>query len=574
MKKIFLIFIAVICSLFIGIKGVDALENDSMLKTERIENVYAFHYRNGVLVSYGNLPFRYQNGKLAYCIDSSTIIGTDTYSSTDDWGMSGYSNDDKKKMELISYYGYGYEGHNTIKYYMATQELIWLFKDDFVKWTNDYSENSSQINVDKEKNEILKLVNKHYTLPSFASKEYKEKLGVTFSIMDTNNVLDNYNVTSDLKYTKNNSSLNVTANKIGTYTFKLNHKRNIENNTKVYYSSGIISQKMAVFGLNDINAEFKVLVDKVNLKIYKRDSKTKELIKEKGTIFKIKDINTNNYIESNLEVNSLGYAQIDLPKGKYEIEEVNASNGYVVNKEKKIIIIDENVPITNDAYEIDFYNENPKGKINVIKVDEDGNKLPGVTIGLFDENYNQINSLVTTLSDDIFSELSLGTYYLKELDTLNGYLLDDKYYKVEIKYKDDKTYVINEDIKIVNKKIKCDIVYITSSEGKTLSNVEINVYDSNDKLVFIGKTNKNGEVTINDLPYGKYYIKQVKVPKGYIISQDEYEFYVNDSTCIGYINVENEKTVMPITTTSLDKCLCMFFILSGFGIYNFVKKNN
>lgn len=574
MKKIFLIFIAVICSLFIGIKGVDALENDSMLKTERIENVYAFHYRNGVLVSYGNLPFRYQNGKLAYCIDSSTIIGTDTYSSTDDWGMSGYSNDDKKKMELISYYGYGYEDHNTIKYYMATQELIWLFKDDFVKWTNDYSENSSQINVDKEKNEILKLVNKHYTLPSFASKEYKEKLGVTFSIMDTNNVLDNYNVTSDLKYTKNNSSLNVTANKIGTYTFKLNHKRNIENNTKVYYSSGIISQKMAVFGLNDINAEFKVLVDKVNLKIYKRDSKTKELIKEKGTIFKIKDINTNNYIESNLEVNSLGYAQIDLPKGKYEIEEVNASNGYVVNKEKKIIIIDENVPITNDAYEIDFYNENPKGKINVIKVDEDGNKLPGVTIGLFDENYNQINSLVTTLSDDIFSELSLGTYYLKELDTLNGYLLDDKYYKVEIKYKDDKTYVINEDIKIVNKKIKCDIVYITSSEGKTLSNVEINVYDSNDKLVFIGKTNKNGEVTINDLPYGKYYIKQVKVPKGYIISQDEYEFYVNDSTCIGYINVENEKTVMPITTTSLDKCLCMFFILSGFGIYNFVKKNN
>lgn len=574
MKKIFLVLIGIISGLFIGIKGVSALVNDSTLTTQYIDNVYAYHYRNGVLTSYGKLPYRYQNGNLAYCIDSSSVIGTSTYSSTDDWSLSGYTEEEKKRMELISYYGYGYEGHNTVKYYMATQELIWLLRDDAVKWTNDYSESAQQINVDNEKNEILKLVNQHYILPSFVGNEYTQELGVKFNLIDRNNVLNNYNVISELDFTKNDSNLSITPNKFGTYIVKLTHKRNVQKNTKLYYSSGIDSQKMAVFGMSDVDTEFKVSVDKVFLKIYKKDSKTRNLIKDDGTIFRIKEVGSNTYITDNLKVNKYGYAGLDLPVGTYEIEEISASKGYVVNRENVIVKIDDSIPITNNAYEIEILNETPKGNIKVLKVDENGNKLPGVMIGLFDENYNLIDSLVTTLSDNIFSDLELGTYYIKELDTIYGYSIDSRYHKVQIDYKDDRTYIVEEELKLINEKLKCDIVYITSSNNKALSNVEINVYDSNDKLVFTGKTGKDGKVTIKGLSYGKYYIKQVKVPRGYIISQDKYEFYVNDSTCIGSINVENEKTVMPVTSSSLDKCLCICFILSGFGIYNLVKKNN
>ena len=74
------------------------------------------------------------------------------------------------------------------------------------------------------------------------------------------------------------------------------------------------------------------------------------------------------------------------------------------------------------------------------------------------------------------SDLDLETYYLKEISTLEGYILDNEYKKVELKYKDDKSNIVTENIKITNEKVKCDVVYITSSnDGTILPNVEINV---------------------------------------------------------------------------------------------------
>ena len=67
--------------------------------------------------------------------------------------------------------------------------------------------------------------------------------------------------------------------------------------------------------------------------------------------------------------------------------------------------------------------------------------------------------------------------------------------------------------------------------------------DKDGNLVFNGKTDTQGRVIINNLPYGEYYIRQIKVPSGFILNNDEYKFYVNDSTCNSNINVTNEKTV-------------------------------
>ena len=575
--KVVGIIIGALVGLLVGIKGVKALENDSTLTTNYIDNVYAYHYKNGVLMSYGKLPFRYQNGKLAYCIEPWRVINTNVYNSTDDWNISNYTNEEKRQMELIAHYGYQYEGHDSIRYYMATQELIWLFKDDYVKWSNEYSINGQEINVDYEKNEILKLVNRHDLLPSFSGSCYTSYLGDKISITDTNNVLDNYNIISDIPYTKDGSTLTFNVNKLGSFNVKFTSKCISDNNsTLVYYINNYDSQKMASFGLSDIkSAQLNITSNKVHVRINKRDNNTKDLIKKEGTIFKVKNLKTNTYVSENLKVNKDGYANIDLEEGKYEIEEISASKGYVVNKNKKLIEVNSNVDVSDLYYDIDIYNDVPKGKIIINKIDEDSNKLEGVEIGLFDKNYKKIKSIITTKDkENIFDNLSLGTYYIKELDTLNGYLLDDKYYKVELTYKNDKTYVVEKELKLVNNKIKCDIVYISSSEGKKLKNVEINVYDSNDKLVYNGKTDENGEVVIQGLPYGKYYIKQIKVPSGYILNEDSYTFYVNDSTCVSSINVTNEKTVMPVTSMSCNIYLSLCALFMSLGIYNFVKKNN
>lgn len=565
MKKIIKAVIISVFVFFCSVFNANALENDSELKTEYIDKVYAYHYKRGILMSYGKLPFRYQNGKLSYCIEPWKVINTKLYTSTNDWTQSGYTDEEKRQMELISHYGYGYEGHNTVRYYMATQELIWLFKDDYVRWTTSLSDGAEEINVENEKNEILNLVNKHNVMPSFTGRCYSDDYGKTLVLEDINNVLDNYVIDTSLNYDRSNNSITIKLNRFGSNKILFRTKGN-NNETLLFRSKGVESQSMVFFGFNDFKeSELSINVDKVKVRINKRDNETKDLIKEKGTIFKVKDVNTGEYINEHLEVND-GYAVISLPKGKYELEEINASNGYVINSENQIFEINDNITLNNEYYDIDVFNSHPKGEINVLKVNEDNMPLEGVEIGLYDSNFKMIRTYKTDVNGKInISDLDLGTYYLKEISTLEGYILDNEYKKVELKYKDDKSNIVTENIKITNEKVKCDVVYITSSnDGTILPNVEINVYDENNNIVYNGKTDSEGKIIIEKLPYGKYYIKQIKVPSGYILNEEIVYFSVNDMSCLSDIKVTNEKSIMPVTSSSSNILLNIFpFVIIG-----------
>lgn len=575
MKKIFSLLTILFFVLFIGVKNVYAGENDTTLTTSYIDNVWSFHYRKGVLWSYGQLPYRYLNGKLAYCIEPDSLISSNTYSSYTDWGITNYSVEDKKQMELISHYGYGYPGHDSLKYYMATQHLIWMFSgDDYIKWTVSSSSDSEEINIEKEINDIQNLVKKHNTLPSFVNSCYVENYGIKFSLNDTNNVLQNYDIETDLEYTLSPSSITFNLNKFGDHTIRLKTKNQNSLETVIYKSDGVKSQTMAIFGFNDIvSGSFSIMSNQVSIRIFKKDLKTGDLIKDRGTVFRIKDLATNKYVKESLSINKSGYATTRLNKGKYEIEEISASDGYVINKQKINLTVDENIEFNGLYHDIDFYNDTPKGKISITKLDEDGKYLENVEFGIYDEDYKLIKKVKTDKNGYAFIEnLEIGTYYVKELSANEGYILDEKYHKVKIEYVDDKTEFIEKKLEFTNKKIKCDVTYITSNkDGIGIENIEINVYNDLGEIVYNGKTNKDGKIIIEDLPYGNYYIKQLTVPSGYILNKEQVDFSVNDISCLSDINVINENTNMPVTSTS-KSYVNVIYLLLGVGIIVGFKK--
>lgn len=577
MKKILKFIIIMFCSLFINSIVVQAAYSDTTLTTEYMDDVWSFHYRNGVLWSYGRLPFRYLNGNLAYCVEPDSLITTNVYNSYDDWGITPYTQDDKKKMELIAHYGYKYPGHDTIKYYMATQELIWLFSaDDYIKWTTSNSSDGEEINIEREKNEILSLVNNHDKLPSFVSRCYTTKYGTKLKLNDDNNVLQNYDISSDLPYTINNSSVTFDINKFGSYTIELQSKANPIDNAKtiVYKTDNPKSQMMVTFGFNDIKKRsFSTYDTGVSIRINKKDKNTKKLIKNVGTVFKIKNLDTGEYRKKEYNVDENGYAIFTLAKGNYEIEEIKASAGYVINKENTKITIYENIKLNDSYYDIDIFNDVPKGKINILKVDDEDIPLKGVEIGIFDSKHKQIKKVIT---DDNGSasvdNLKLGTYYVKELNTIEGYVLNDEYHEVKLNYIDDKTDIVEENIKLVNSKIKCDVTYITTDESsKGVNGIEIDLYDESDNIIYNGKTDEEGKIIIENLPYGKYYIKQKSVPSGYILNDEIKEFSVSDTSCLSDIKVTNKKTIMPITSSSKENIFGLLLIMCLGGIFGIKK---
>ena len=116
---------------------------------------------------------------------------------------------------------------------------------------------------------------------------------------------------------------------------------------------------------------------------------------------------------------------------KLTLREVKTQEDYVLNEEPQTIELTED-EITN----ITFENERIKGFVEITKVDSKDNnkKLEGAKFGLYNENDELIDTLVTDSQGIAVSgELYKGKYYLKELDTGSVYyLLNENTYEFEI----------------------------------------------------------------------------------------------------------------------------------------------
>ena len=130
-------------------------------------SIFAHQIKNGK-DNMTNLAMMDAGGEIAYCIEPGIVGDNDAYYNTyDRVDKTPLGDIDIKKITLIGFYGYGFENHNTKEYYMAAQELIWEERGvEDAYWTKD-SKTGPKIDIEKEKKEILKLVNEHNVVPKF-----------------------------------------------------------------------------------------------------------------------------------------------------------------------------------------------------------------------------------------------------------------------------------------------------------------------------------------------------------------------------------------------------------------------
>lgn len=177
------------------------------------------------------------------------------------------------------------------------------------------------------------------------------------------------------------------------------------------------------------------------------------------------------------------------------------------------------------------------------------------------------------------AKLPAGNYYFKELKTNPGYDIDTNVYTFELKPEGnhDTEILLNEEHDFTNQlsKASVQIIKTDANTNKKLKNVEFTLYNDKDEKIDTYKTDRNGKIVVDDLPYGTYYFVETKCRNGYYSSNSKYQFTLESSDIIT-LNITN----MPILKlgfeehykTGLFGCFSLLICFIGFLLFNYHKR--
>ena len=567
MKKILMLLLVILSLVFIP----EVKAQEHKLNIEYHSGIYFVRTGGTVHDKTGKFPIFHLGDNLAYCIDPSKNINTDDYVSSDGYVDLPYSNEVLEQLELYGYYGREYPGHDNIRYSMAAQALIWekAGGQTVTYWTKPYGE-GEEIDVSKEKNEIKELVKKHRIIPDLPTNVYGDVLHESI-VEDKNKALDNFEIrdkSSEYEAYIENNKLHITPKKQGIFEINLQRKKYDDLNTIIFVGKdGSETQPLGLLRFSDLSEQRITLsVDGVHIFLQKIDENN-EPVKQMNIGFKIKNLSTGEYLcdfdDCSYWTDPVGsFVTNGLDFGEYEIEEIEDQiiKGYTWNSEKVIVNINEdNISWNKDKLsyiDVTFKNNSvsasleltKKGEKAIFKDDEikyQKINLENISFDLYDENNTFIKNIVTDNNGYTkVDNLKVGKYYLLEKTSLDKYIKTDK---IPFEIKQDNTYQTHIDYRLtVNnylKKGKLELNKVDDSTNIGIPNTIIEIYNDNNELLLTKKTDESGKVIIDNLPLGKYYIKEKEANYYYQKTDDIINFEIKENGDVIKEKMTNKKII-------------------------------
>lgn len=545
-KKFIIIFLLMICF-------VNKAKAESFYEGSKIEGMYVvkINDKGERKEKQGNFIRRTSDNFFVYCLEPFVKLNTnmDYEEYMDEYEkILKITEEEWQKIELISYYGYMYKHHVEDYWYYITQILIWreVDKDSKFYFINELGGEIDYQKYEKEIEEIYDLVDNHFKNPVFDKLELMYGEQKTFK--DYNNVLDNFKIENNNVKIENNA-LNINGDKLGKYNISLEKASNKYSSKTIVYINPTSQNIMAVGNFETIIYNLEYEVKETCLKIIKIDSETNNPIKQEGIIFEI--YNLDNELITVEKTDKNGEILLNnLKIGKYYIKEKTNQiiDGYTINETIKYFELKSEEPVI-----IYFENEPLKGNIEIIKKDEEGNFVENVKFGLYDEHNNLIDEKYTNISGYlIFENLKVGKYVIRELETKNEYVKNIKEYEIYLEIDNKNNKIINKELEIINNYKKGTIIIKkVDINNEQLEKAKFVLYNSNYEEVASGITAQNGEIRIENLKIGKYYLKEVEAPIGYQCLKDYIEFEIKENNEIVTINVTNYKISIMVPNTGL-----------------------
>lgn len=286
------------------------------------------------------------------------------------------------------------------------------------------NEKTFDINVEYNKTTSQTITNEHKKGNIKVYKVDKDNKKVVLGNVEFQLYSEEFKKVVGTYYTDVNGELEIKNIRTGDYKL-------IETKTNKWYNLASDTQ-IKVEWDKETTKTIENELKKGQVKVIKVDKDNNE-VKLEGVEFEVLDEN-NKVLEKiitdeNGEALTSKYAIRDFSKLK--LRETKTLENYVLSDKVETIELKEN-QISN----IKFENEKIKGKVEITKVDskDENTKLEGAKFGLYDENDNLIETLITDKEGIALSQvLYKGKYYLKELETgSNYYLLNEDTFEFEI----------------------------------------------------------------------------------------------------------------------------------------------
>ena len=518
----------------ITFKGGDVIDNVFILKVK--ENGEKEYKKGQFIVD------EYNN--YVYCLEPFVKVKTSsTYDIHEDnfEKVLGMSDELWKKINLIIYYGYEYKDlkhdHNASMWYYITQMLIWeaVSPNSNFYFTDTFNGNINTSLFQKEKEEIMYLVNTHEEIPKFTYPEIY--IGDTIEITDTKDILYRFNRIVGAEKKQENKLI-----------IKLTEKNNIiavrkMNKSKAYLFTSSDSQNI-LKGREDFpvsvsyNIKAKEVLGNIKIKkygeIYTNNSYTKDVLQ--NIEFSLYDSNKF-FLKKALTNNDGEIIFSNLKKGTYYIKETNTLNDYILDENYYKVTLSLNSNNRIDDIFLEFDNILKKGNILITKKDKDTNlPIKDTKFVIMKDEKNIFEGYTNELGIIEIKNLPLGTYTIKEVETAYGYILNEEIYEVTI-YDNNITKLV--EVKNELQKGNLVIKKIDIDTNLPIKDIKFIIMNDNN-VIYEGYTNKEGIFEVNNLPLGTYFIKEVEAPDCYVKNEINYEVSLLEHQKTEVIVIKNE----------------------------------
>ncbi|MGN0502671.1 MAG: SpaA isopeptide-forming pilin-related protein, partial [Ruminococcus sp.] len=265
--------------------------------------------------------------------------------------------------------------------------------------------------------------------------------------------------------------------------------------------------------------------------------------------------------------------------GKYEVREIKAPFGYVLNSQTKTVELTyagQEVSI-RDTVETAFMNDYQGVRISLSKVMENDelfgiygkDNFSSVRFGLFAAEEITASNGTSIPAGGLISEISLGEdmtakfdaklpfgkYYVQEIATDEHYVLNGEKYLVIFEYMGQDTQTVDIDCGQFINSIKRGSVrgYKVNESGERLENAVFGLFAADtsefktDNAIMTAVSDENGYFEFADAAYGNYIVCEIEAPAGYIFSDEKYPVTISENGAVVEIIAENKPITVEIS---------------------------